>query len=184
MTLLDARLPSPQTFALESEATLSEALGRLGTAVVKPVYTSKGRGMVRLDGDGATNALDPAALVEGPLLLQRFIASPGRDIGACVLGGRFVGAFYRVAGEGEWITSTSAGGRYEPCQLPRRAIQLAERAAEVFALDYTVVDLVEAKTDYLIYEVSAFGGFRGLWEASRYDVAADYARYVRCDLLC
>ena len=50
-----------------------------------------------------------------------------------------------------------------------------------FGLDYTVVDLVEQGDDFLIYEVSAFGGFRGLLEASGVDAAAAYAASHRRD---
>ncbi len=181
MGLISAGLPMPQTYAVESEATLSDALEQLGQAVAKPVYTSKARGMARIARGAGRSALD-SECVEGRILLQQFVESSGRDIGACVLGGRFIGAFYRVAADGEWITSTSAGGRYAPCTLTRPAIALAEDAADVFGLDYTVVDLVETGDGYSIYEVSAFGGFRGLWEASRYDVASEYARYIRWDL--
>ena len=54
----------------------------------------------------------------------------------------------------------------------------AERAAQAFALDYTVVDLVEQGDDFLLYEVSAFGGFRGLLEASGVDAASAYAHHI------
>jgi ribosomal protein S6--L-glutamate ligase len=117
------------------------------------------------------------------MLAQRFVTSPGRDIGACVLGGRFAGAFYRVAAEGQWLTTTAAGGTYAPCKLPPKGVALAEDAACAFDLDYTVVDLVETDAGYLTYEVSAFGGFRGLWEAYRVDVAQHYAEYIKHDLL-
>jgi ribosomal protein S6--L-glutamate ligase len=179
MKLIEARLPVPRTLSSESEGTLGEAVATLGSALAKPVYTSKGRGFVRL-GNGAG---DQGGVCEGRTLVQEFIESPGRDIGACVLGSRFAGAFYRVAADGQWLTSTSAGGSYAPCELPAQARDLAEAAADVFGLDFTVVDLVETDRGYLVYEVSAFGGFRGLWEAYRCDVAAAYARYVKADLL-
>jgi ribosomal protein S6--L-glutamate ligase len=181
MAMIEARLPVPRTIGLESEACLREAVRRFGDAVFKPSYTSKGRGMVRL-GTGA-NGGEPAALNGGRALVQEFIPAPGRDIGACVLGTRFVGAFYRVALPDQWMTTTAAGGTYQPCELPARAIDLAERTAELFGLDYTVVDLVETPDGYRIYEVSAFGGFRGLWRTYQFDVAARYAKYVRADLL-
>lgn len=182
MALVDARLPVPQTFAIESETALNEAARTLPSAVIKPVYTSKGRGMVRI-GPGHTSASQEAPAAGTPTLVQEFIEAPGRDIGACILGSKFIGAFYRVAASSEWLTCTSAGGSYAPCDLPAAGRRLAESAAELFGLDYTVVDLVETRGGYLVYEVSAFGGFRGLWEASRYDVAAKYARYVKWDLL-
>jgi tetrahydromethanopterin:alpha-L-glutamate ligase len=179
MMLISAGLPVPKTFAVESELGLREAAVRLGDAVVKPIYSSKGRGFVRL-GNGSMNSGQESRA--GAVLAQRFVEAPGRDIGACVLAGRFVGAFYRVAAEGQWLTTTSAGGCYAPCELPRDARLLAEDAATVFGLDYTVVDLVEQPNGYLIYEVSAFGGFRGLWEAYRHNIATKYASYIKSDL--
>jgi ribosomal protein S6--L-glutamate ligase len=181
MTLIAAGLPVPETLAVESEAGLEEASTRLGSCVVKPIYTSKGRGFVRLNGGGSHAADGSSAPIRGTVLAQRFVEAPGRDIGACVLGGRFAGAFYRVAAEGAWLTTTAAGGQYAPCDLPRAGRELAENAADVFGLEYTVVDLVETGGGYQIYEVSAFGGFRGLWEAYRYDVAVAYASYIKRD---
>ncbi len=182
MQLVEAGLPVPDCYAVESEACLGEAARRLGDAVVKPVYTSKGRGFARLSDASTERPPDRTDGLEGSVLAQRFVNAPGRDIGACVLGGEYVGAFYRVAKAGEWLTTTAAGGRYEPCDLPAGARSLAEEASAVFGLDYTVVDLVETGMGYLIYEVSAFGGFRGLWEAYRFDVAREYGHYIQADL--
>jgi ribosomal protein S6--L-glutamate ligase len=178
MTLAGAGLPIPNTSSFESERAMLEAVRETPSAVIKPVYTSKGRGMVRVGEDGDRFLADAWQDSDGRVLLQEFVQSPGRDIGACVLGGRFVGAFYRVAEEGRWMTTTAAGGRYQPCDLSPEGITLAERVAGLFGLDYTIVDLVESKDGLLIYEASAFGGFRGLWDASRHDVARDYARHI------
>jgi ribosomal protein S6--L-glutamate ligase len=118
----------------------------------------------------------------GRWLAQRFVNAPGRDIGACVLGGKFVGAFYRVAPEGKWMTTTLSGGHYEHCELDQEGRDIAVRAANLFGLDYTVVDLVEDQGSHLLYEVSAFGGFRGLWTANQIDVAGLYAEYIGGEL--
>lgn len=180
MRLAEAGIPIPPTFAAESEASLDAAIAAIGDGVVKPVYTSKGRGMMRVPAGDSPVA---TALAAERYLVQRFVDAPGRDIGATVIGGVFVGAFYRIASDGEWMTTTDRGGRYEPCKLSDAGAELAERAAAAFGLDYTVVDLVEQGHDFLCYEVSAFGGFRGLWEASRVGAAAAYARYIKRTLL-
>jgi ribosomal protein S6--L-glutamate ligase len=173
-----AGLPVPATISAETEGGLRDAIARLGDSVVKPVYTSKGRGMIRVDADGAA-ILDGALDADGQrYLVQQFVRAPGRDIGATVSGGAFVGAFYRVAADGAWMTTTSQGGRYERCELSAEGIELAERAAQLFRLDYTVVDLVEQERGFLIYEVSAFGGFRGLLEATGVDPSVAYAEHV------
>lgn len=179
MRLAEAGIPIPRTIAAESEESLGAALDLIADAVVKPVYTSKGRGMFRATAADRTRALaglDPAG---ESYLVQQFITGPGRDIGATVVGGVFVGAFYRVAPNGEWMTTTNRGGRYEPCKLSARGIEYAERAANAFGLDYTVVDLVEQGHDFLCYEVSAFGGFRGLHEACDVNAAAIYAHHIK-----
>jgi tetrahydromethanopterin:alpha-L-glutamate ligase len=175
--LAAAGLSLPATISFEGLSSLRACVDELGDAVVKPVYTSKGRGMFR----ARTGEALPASWDDdnGRWLAQRFVESPGRDIGACVLGGRYVGAFYRVAPSGQWMTTTARGGRYAPCELDLEGQDIALRAAGLFGLDYTVVDLVEADDRYMLYEVSAFGGFSGLWSANRLDVAGLYAGYVR-----
>jgi ribosomal protein S6--L-glutamate ligase len=173
-----AGLPLPHTISFETREGLRLSAEELGDAVVKPVYTSKGRGMFRLRKRGrlATGGWENGG---GRWLAQRFVDAPGRDIGACVLGGEYVGAFYRVAREGHWMTTTASGGRYETCELPVEGQAIAVKAARLFGLDYTVVDLVEAEAGYCLYEVSAFGGFRGLWTANELDVARLYAAYIK-----
>jgi ribosomal protein S6--L-glutamate ligase len=177
--LAQGGLPIPETVAAESPAAVYDVIRRMGDCVIKPVYTSKGRGMLRVSAM-QPDAVMPA-LAEGSderYLIQRFVEAPGRDIGATVIGGRFAGAFYRVAREGEWMTTTAAGGVYAPCELSRDGVAIAEAAAGAFALDYTVVDLVEQGSGFLVYEVSAFGGFRGLYEATGVDPSVAYAEHV------
>jgi tetrahydromethanopterin:alpha-L-glutamate ligase len=113
-----------------------------------------------------------------PFYLQEFVPHAGRDIGAVVLNGRVLGAYYRVAGRGAWMTTTAAGGSYEACEVTAEMARLAVRAADVFGLEFTGVDLVETPGGYLVYEVSAFGGFAGLWRSQGIDAAKAYAEYV------
>jgi ribosomal protein S6--L-glutamate ligase len=176
--LASGGLPVPTTVSAETEAGMRAAFTELGESVVKPVYTSKGRGMIRVDASGTPVSSETLHSDGQRYLVQRFVHAPGRDIGATVIGGVFLGAFYRVSAPGKWMTTTSQGGRYEPCELPPIGIQLAERAAKVFGLDYTVVDLVEHEASFLIYEVSAFGGFRGLLEATGVDPSVRYAEHI------
>jgi ribosomal protein S6--L-glutamate ligase len=114
----------------------------------------------------------------GMMYLQEFVPAAGRDAAIAVLGGRVIGAYYRVAGSGEWQTTTAAGGHYEPFSPNEAAADLALRAAAVFGLDFTTVDMVETDGGWLIYEVSAFGGFSGLRKALGIDAATLYAQHV------
>jgi ribosomal protein S6--L-glutamate ligase len=171
--LAAAGVPVPETVVTEDAREAAAAVDRFGAAVLKPLYTSKGRGMLRLDTSLdlesvlARHALDGA----GPFYLQRFVRHPGRDLAVAVLEGRCLGAYWRVAGPGQWMTTTLAGGRYEPADPPAGAIELALRAAERFGLLFSGVDLIEADGALRVLEVSAFGGFRGLLEATGVDAA-------------
>jgi tetrahydromethanopterin:alpha-L-glutamate ligase len=171
--LAAAGIPLPETVITEDVDEAVAAVERFESAVLKPLFTSKGRGMQRLGP-----ALDVRRLLTtharkhpGPFYLQRFVKHPGRDLGVAVLDGEYVGAYWRVAGREQWMTTILSGGRYEKADPPPEAIELALRAAARFGLLFTGVDLVETDGGFVAFEVSAFGGFRGLQEACGIDAA-------------
>src|SRR5207245_3257690 len=98
-----AGLPGPPTTVTEDLDEAADAVGRFGTAVLKPLFTSKGRGMRRVeptrDLRGQLEAHRDGGL--GPLYLHRLVKHPGRGLGVAVLGGGCVGAVCAVAGEGQ-----------------------------------------------------------------------------------
>jgi tetrahydromethanopterin:alpha-L-glutamate ligase len=176
--LAAAGIPLPDTVITEDVEEAVAAVERFGSAVLKPLFTSKGRGMQRLD-----LALDVRRLLTsharehpGPFYLQRFVKHPGRDLG--------VAAYWRVAGREQWMTTILSGGRYEKADPPAEAIDLALRAAARFGLLFTGVDLVETDGGFVAFEVSAFGGFRGLQEACGIDAAPLVADAVLRRLAC
>jgi len=59
-----------------------------------------------------------------------------------------------------------------------RPLRWQNRLSACFGLSYAGVDLVEGPDGFLVYEVSAFGGFRGLHEAYGLDAARLFAGYV------
>ena len=183
LRLVEAGVPTPRTIITESLDDAAAAVERFGRAVVKPLFTSKGRGMVLLARE-QTYRLRLRHWQHQwrmPFYIQEFVPHAGRDIGVTVLAGRTLGAYYRVRTRDAWLTTTAAGGRYEPCEVTTDLERLALRAAGVFDLDFTGVDLVETAGGYLVYEVSAFGGFSGLWRARGIDAADAYAEHVlRC----
>lgn len=173
--LVRAGIPIPETVVTETIGEAERAVEQFGAAVLKPLFTSKGRGMQLLEP-----STDLRSTLEqhrqngfGPYYLQRLIKHAGRDLGVAVLEGRVLGAYWRVAKHEQWMTTIRAGGRYEPADPPAAALDLAERAAKHFGLLFTGVDLVEtAEHGYVVLEVSAFGGFRGLLTACGVDAAS------------
>ena len=172
--LAAAGLPVPETVLTEDLDVAVAAVERLGAAVLKPLFTSKGRGMERLEpGPDLRARLDRyRAAGLGPIYLQAFVKHPGRDLGVAVLDGRCLGAYWRVAAPEQWMTTVLSGGRYEAADPPPEALALALRAADRFGLTFTGVDLMETpEGGWVVLEVSAFGGFRGLLTACSIDAA-------------
>jgi ribosomal protein S6--L-glutamate ligase len=157
------------------------AIERFEGAVLKPLFTSKGRGMQRLrPAPGLVDTLErQRTRWPGPFYLQRFVEHPGRDLGIAVLDGQYLGAYWRLAASDQWMTTTGAGGRYAPADPPIEAIDLAVRAAKHFGLIFTGVDLIESPDGgFVVLEVSAFGGFRGLLDACGIDAAGALAQVL------
>ena len=86
--------------------------------------------------------------------------------------------YARVNNGNSWNTTINSGGKYEAYEPSPEIIQLARRAQEPFGLDFTCVDVVETNNGPMVFEVSAFGGFRGLLQANEVDAASLYADYV------
>jgi ribosomal protein S6--L-glutamate ligase len=173
-------LPVPRTVIVEGFDDAAEVVEAWQRVVIKPRFTSKGRGMLLLASDGAYRIKLRRWQREwrSPYYLQEFVPHAGRDIGVAVLGGEILGAYYRVGRPDRWLTTTAAGGHYQPAAVDHKLAQIVRASAAAFGLDFTVVDLVEAASGYLVYEVSAFGGFAGLSRAHGIDAAGRYADYV------
>ena len=159
-----ADLPIPRTMITENPRDAARFVEELGAVVYKPRFTSKGRGMQILRrGPELGDAL--AAIVEGgglPFYLQEFLPGVEKDMGVAVCDGEVIGAYYRVRGEHAWSTTTRTGGVYAPGPLDDELRELARAAAAAFGLVFTTVDIVRHGGRTMLYEVSAFGGFRGL----------------------
>jgi tetrahydromethanopterin:alpha-L-glutamate ligase len=178
LQLAEAGIPLPETIVTESLDEAVSLVERWGRVVVKPLLTSKGRGMQLLRRDDAyrLSLKHWNHRSTSPFYVQRYVEATS-DIGVALLGNQIIGAYQRVAAPGAWQTTIREGGHYEPYAPDSTVAALAQRAAEPFGLDYTVVDLVRSDNEWLAYEVSAFGGFSGLW-ACGIDAAAKLAHYV------
>jgi tetrahydromethanopterin:alpha-L-glutamate ligase len=179
--LVRADLPVPETTVTEDIDEAAAAVARFGAAVLKPLFTSKGRGMQRLEGTRGLRSQLEAHRDDGlgPFYLQRFVKHPGRDLGVAVLDGECIGAYWRVAPEHQWMTTILAGGRYEKAAIEPATAALAVRAARHFGLVFTGVDLIEGEDGrFTVLEVSAFGGFRGLLNGCGVDAAPMLADVV------
>lgn len=180
VTLRLGGIPMPPTVITESPAEALAAVERFGSAVFKPLYTSKARGMEVIDDGPDALARIADFHAHNPVMyIQQKIDIPGRDLGIVFLGGQYLTTYARCSTDASsWNTTTASGGKYAPAQPEPELIDLARRAQALFGLDFTCVDVVETAQGPLVFEVSAFGGFRGILEACGMDAAGLYADYV------
>ena len=180
VSLRRAGIPMPPTVITENPEAAVEAVSRFGRAVLKPLYTSKARGMVVMeDGPGLLEEIvNYQASGNDVLYVQQMIDLSEKDYGLVFLGGKYWATYARVKGVGAWNTTTASGGRYEAYEPSAELIEIADRAQKEFGLDFTSVDMAETDIGPVVFEVSAFGGFRGLKEGCGLDAARAYAGHV------
>lgn len=174
VTLAAHGIPMPPTRVTEDLGRAVDAIRDYGEAVLKPLYSTKARGMELVRWSDETQV---RAVVEGfrsagnPVMyLQKRIDIPLQDHGLVFLRGDFLGGYARVRNSGAWNTTIHSGGKYATYDPPGEIIDLARRAQAPFGLDFTSVDVAETPDGPIVFEVSAFGGFRGLTEGAGVDV--------------
>ncbi len=179
VTLQLAGIPMPPTTVTEDVDAAVAAVASYGEAVFKPLYSTKAKGMLLLsDGPDARQTVE-AYHNENPIMyIQKKLDLQGKDLGIAFLGNRYLTTYARVKGEGAWNTTTRSGGHYEAFDPPAELIDLAHRAQAPFSLDFTCVDVAETPDGPIVFEVSAFGGFRGIETASGIDAARRYVEFV------
>lgn len=179
--LAAAGLPVPRTMAVqdpESAVRAWHALG--GDCVAKPLFGSRGRGLVRL-ADRATLDEWLAAGAARPgrvAYLQQFVPHGGWDARLMIVGDR-AWAMRRLAPAGEWRTNIALGGRGEPFRAPESWTALGRRAAAVIEADVVGVDLAAgADGAPLVLEANAVPGWQGLDAAIGSDIASAVAIHL------
>jgi ribosomal protein S6--L-glutamate ligase len=175
-----AGLPVPRTFTCESAEQAQTAFAELGSdVVVKPLFGSEGRGMLRItDRELAWRTFRAIEQTGGILYLQEFVRHPGWDVRVFVMGERILGAMKRTA-LGDWRTNVAQGGtaeRFEPASAEK---SLAWRAARATGAIIAGVDLIQnERGEWLVLEVNAVPGWKAFAPVCSVDVAREIVRFV------
>ena len=180
VTLRQGGIPMPDTTITEDPEEALTAVRQYGRAVFKPLYSTKARGMTVIEDSPQAPTAIQAFLNAGNniMYIQRMVQHPGKDLGVTFLGGQYVATYARQGSGKSWDTTTRTGGKYVGYQPSQEIIDLAHKAQALFDMAFTCVDVVETPDGPLIYEVSAFGGFRGLRDACNIDAASRYVDWV------
>ena len=181
-TMANAGIPMPPTSITEDIGQAQAAVQQYGSAVFKPLFSTKARGMIVVDaGDPEAERIEQiqAFHQRNPMMyIQKKMQLPGQDLGLVFLGGEYLGAYARVSEGSSWNTTILHGGRYAAAEPDAGWVEIAQRAQGLFNMDYTTVDMAETEDGPVVFEVSAFGGFRGAKEGLGINIAERYVDYV------
>jgi ribosomal protein S6--L-glutamate ligase len=181
--LAAAGLPVPATIVCQDAEAAMDAFGRLGgDVVVKPLFGSEGRGMVRVaNAEAAWRTFRTLERLQAVLYVQQFVAHPGWDLRAFVVGSRVLASMRRHARD-DWRTNVAQGGRTEAVTLTAEEERLTLAAARAVRAPVAGVDLLPRPGGgYDVLEVNAVPGWRALAKATGMDVAAEIIRFLTAD---
>ena len=175
--LAAAGVPVPRCRAVQGTAAAAQAWHELGgDCVLKPIFGSRGRGIVRVGDPAELAGIDAAA--ERVFLLQEFVPHGGWDVRILTVADRVFAMRRRAAG-GDWRTNVALGGTAEPFDPPRAWIDLAMRAARCLETDVAGIDILPASDGrVLVLEVTGVPGWRALEAATGQDVTGAVADHV------
>jgi len=160
--LSDAGIPTPRTLVTEDFDMALAACREMSDVVMKPLFGSEGKGMVRIsDPETAYRVLRAWELNRYIFYIQEYLPHFQEDIRAFVVGDQVVAAMIR-RGLG-WKTNFSQGADVQPIELNMEMEALALKATRLLNLDYAGVDLMRAEDGrtYVI-EINSIPGWRGL----------------------
>jgi ribosomal protein S6--L-glutamate ligase len=178
--LCAAGLAVPATIACQNADDAMEGFKKLGgDVVVKPLFGSEGRGMLRIaDPDLAWRTFQVLGRVQSVLYLQQFVVSSGWDLRIFVMGGEVVAGMRRFA-KNDWRANVAQGGTAERFSPDSRQAGLALRAAEVVGAPVAGVDLLPGKDgQWYVLEVNAVPGWRALTSVTGEDIAVRMLEYL------
>jgi ribosomal protein S6--L-glutamate ligase len=174
----------PTAVCQNAEAALDAFRQLGGDVVVKPLFGSEGRGMMRVsDPDLAWRTFRTLERTQSVLYLQQFIEHPGWDLRVFVLGKRVLAAMRRHA-NGHWRTNVAQGGKAEKITISTEMEELALRASAVVQAPMAGVDLLpdhDGRT--YVLEVNAVPGWRALASVTGIDIANEILCYFTIECL-
>ena len=172
--LAAAGLPVPNTIVCENSEAALDAFDQLGgDVVVKPVFGSEGRGILRVsDPDLALRTFRTLERIQAVIYLQEYIPHQGFDTRLLVLDRRVIGAIRRH-NERDFRTNVSRDGKPVAHIPTDQEAELAIRSADAVGTRFAGVDLLERRDGSCsVVEVNAVPGWRAFSRVTRIDVAS------------
>jgi len=181
--LHSAGIDVPATWVGESADEAVAAFEKLGgDVVVKPLFGSEGRGLVRVtDRETCWRVANALQRVGSILYLQEFVPNDGSDVRVMTLGGSALAAMRRIASHEEWRANVAQGARAEAWnEVPEEVRAIVAKASAVIGGALLGIDLVRRRDGrWLVLEVNAVPGWRALSAVTGVDVAKEWLAFVK-----
>jgi [lysine-biosynthesis-protein LysW]---L-2-aminoadipate ligase len=181
--LAEAGIAQPETRVAFTPESALAAIEELGYPVVlKPIVGSWGRLLARVNDRDAAEAILEHKDVLGSYLhsifyIQQYVAKPGRDIRAFVVGDETICAIYRASSH--WITNTARGGQASNCPVTPELDDLCQRTAQAVGGGVLAIDVLEdPDRGFLVNEVNHTMEFRNSIHTTGVDIPARVVDYV------
>lgn len=176
--LAAAGLPVPRSFVAQTPQAIRDAWRCLsGDAVVKPLFGSQGKGIVRLADPPALERFLAGRSPEAVAYLQAFVPHAGWDARLFVLGDEVFAM--RRSSATDWRTNIALGGTASPLAPSVAWIDLARQATRVLGASIAGIDLVESLSgEVFILEANAVPGWRALESVVGGDIADRVVQFL------
>lgn len=176
--LAAAGLPVPRSHVAQTPSAIRDAWMALGgDAVVKPLFGSQGKGIVRLADPTSLDRFLAGRPPEAVAYLQAFVPHAGWDARLFVLGNEVLAM--RRSSSTDWRTNIALGGSAGPMTPSAAWIDLAREATRVLGASVVGIDLVESLTgEVFILEANAVPGWRALESVVGEDIADRVVRFL------
>ncbi len=175
-------VPTPRTVIAFTPESALAAIEEMGYPVVlKPAVGSWGRLLARVNDRDAAEALlehkvTLGSFHHGAFYVQEYVAKPGRDIRAFVVGDETICAIYRDSPH--WITNTARGGQASNCPVTPEIDACSRAAAAAVGGGVLAVDLLESERGLLVNEVNYTMEFRNSIDTTGVDIPARIVDHV------
>jgi ribosomal protein S6--L-glutamate ligase/tetrahydromethanopterin:alpha-L-glutamate ligase len=176
--LEDNQILTPKTIVAENFEDAMKAFRELGDVVVKPLFGSGGKGMVRIcDEDIAYRTFRALELGGYVFYLQEYIPHDNYDIRAFVVGNQVVAAMIRRSNT--WKTNIARGATAEPYVLDDKLVEMSLKACHLLQADYAGVDIIRSTNgQYYLIEVNSIPGWAGLQQTTSMNIADKIVEHV------
>ena len=180
LTLMeDLGIKIPPTIVTEKFDNALSAFEKLGgDVVVKPLFGSEGRGMVRVtDLDAAYRLFRALEMGRYVYYIQKYIPHGEKDIRLFVLGEKVTAAMIRKGRD--WKCNIANGATGQAIEPDKELCEISLQATKILKADYAGIDILPGDDgNYYLIEVNTIPGWRGLKRATGIDAAEDLVDYV------